>query len=210
MSIHITSTHWGRDLCPQVFKNCPAFRVSEKNYVWGLLAFAEFQMLIWCPGIVRVFLVHGGCFYEVSMGCPSSQPLHSVRLLVGCWPFISSMWVHSWSLGDATKFSHPAGFAWGWPWGPNNSLQTPLGHWSWQRENSLGDAGSREGDMREQRDSVGSAPVQMCCCHIHKGYLIAVTLWNALIFTESHKIDRVGGDFVVDKVLGEFLRVFIA
>lgn len=83
MSIHITNTHWDRHLCPQAFKHCPAFCASEKNHMWGLLAFAEFGVLIWCPGTVGAFLFHGDCFCKVYMGCPSSQPLLMSCILWG-------------------------------------------------------------------------------------------------------------------------------
>lgn len=154
-----------------------------------------------CPGVF-MFL---SSFHGLSLLSALADVLHSVRC---CW-WAADPSVHSWGLGDATKSSHPAGFAWEWPWGSNSSLQSPLGHQSWQRESSLGDAGSREGDSREQGDCVGSVTAQVCCSSIHKECLIAVTLWNALICTGSQKTGRVGGDFVVHKVLGEFLRIFM-
>lgn len=142
MSIHITNTHWDRHLCPQAFKHCPAFCVSEKSHIWGLLAFAEFGMLIWCPGTVGVFLFHGDCCYEVYMGCPSSQPLLMSSILWGVAGELLILQLICASsflgLGGSHQVLPPAGFASGWPWGPNSSLQTPLGYWSWQRENSLG------------------------------------------------------------------------
>lgn len=158
MSIHITSTHWGRDLCPQVFNHCPAFCVSDKNYIWGLLAFTEFGMLIWCPGIVRVFLFSWWLFL---WGFPGLSLLSALAfrgvLLVSCWPFSSPMGVHSWGLEEWHQALPPSKICLRVTLRPKQLPTNSSGHWSWQRESSLGDAGSREGDRREQGGCVGSA-----------------------------------------------------
>lgn len=49
----------------------------------------------------------------------------------------------------------------------------------------------------------------MLLSHPQRGSDGSDTLKCTYFFTGSHKIYRLGGDFVVDKVLGEFLRVFI-
>lgn len=214
MSVHITNTHWDRHLCPQAFKHCPAFCASEKSHMWGLLAFAEFGMLIWCPGTVGVFLFHGDCFCKVYMGCPSSQPSLMSCILWGvAGELLTRQFIRASSflgLGGSHQALLPSRLCFRVTLRPKqlptNSPETfelaegEQPGWCWLQ---------RRWHEGARRLCVGSVTVWMCCYHIHKGCLIGVTLWNALIFTGSHKIVRVGGDFVVDKVLGEFLRSLI-
>lgn len=107
-----SSTQTGAaSLCPQVFKCCPAFCGSEKCHTGGLLAFAEFRMLIWCPGIISVpvpwWFVWG--FHGLSLLSALADVLHSCEVVLeSCWPFSSFMWVHSWDLGDCPQELPPS------------------------------------------------------------------------------------------------------
>lgn len=69
------------------------------------------------------------------------------------------MRVHSWGLGEATKCSHQQALLQGDPEAQTAPYKLPWGIGAGRGRTALGDAGSREGDMREQGDCVGSVPV---------------------------------------------------
>lgn len=129
-------------------------RVIPRSF-WLLL---NLQCLIWCPGILEMFLFYCRCFLPCVNELSSFQaPVHVLHTVRYCWwtanPSVT-VCANSYShgLGEATGHSHPAGFALRcrWHWGPNNCLKTHLGYYTWQRENSLDHVGSKEGGMWEQ------------------------------------------------------------
>lgn len=150
-------------------------------------------------------------FHGLSLLLALAGVLHSVRC---CWwaadPSLHPMGVPSWGLGSPPGTPTQQDFLEGDPEAQTASYKLPWGTGAGRgRRTAWVVLAPEKVTGREQGPCSDSMTVQVCCCHIHTGCLIAVALWNALIFTESHRIDRVGGDLFVDEVLSEFLRIFI-